>query len=117
MRWVNIKLINCIFKSENLDYNEFKENSYQVCETGNPYGHVKEFIRLNKRIRHDAHRVISPLAVRLSGIEEIYTASDINGNTYKFDIFEEGNYRINQVIKLKNYVREVMHETNINKNS
>ena len=117
MRWVNIKLINCIFKIEDLDYNGFKENSYQVCEPSNPYGHVKEFTRLSKKTKYDAHRVISPLAVRLAGTEEIYTVSDINGNTYKFDIFEEGNYRVNEVIKLKNYVREVMHETSINKNS
>ena len=110
MRWVNIKLINYIFKTEDLDYNEFKENSYQVCESDNPYGHVKEFIRLNKNRKYEAHRVISPLALRLDGIEDIYSVNDINGNTYKFDIFEDGNYRVIEVIELKENIEEVTND-------
>ena len=104
-------------KIEDLDYNEFKENSYQICESGNPYGHVKEFTKLSKKTRHDAHRVISPLAVRLAGIEEMYTVSDINGNTYIFDIFNEGNYRVNEAIIFKEYIEEVINERYIKKNS
>lgn len=57
------------------------------------------------------------MAISLSGIEETYGATDINGNTYKFDIFTEGNYRISEIIELKDNRMEAMHETNIIKNS
>ena len=60
--------------------------------------------------------VISLIAIKLFDVEEIYSATDINGNTYKFDIFEDGNYRVNEVIELKNNIKEAMHETNFNKN-
>lgn len=42
--------------------------------------------------------------MRLAGIEEMYTVSDINGNTYIFDIFKE-------------YIEEVINERYIKKNS
>ena len=115
-RWVNIKLINFIHKLKVTSYNDFNKEYYIIGERVNPYGHVKEFIKLTKATQSDAHRVISPLAIKLFGIEEIYSVTDINGNTYKFDIFEDGDYRVNEVLELKNNIKEAMYETNFNKN-
>lgn len=67
--------------------------------------------------QEEAHRVISPLAAKYAGIEEAYSATDINGKTYKFDIFEDGNYRVSEVIKLKSKSKEVANERNPNTNS
>jgi len=55
--------------------------------------------------------------VRFAGIEEMYTVSDINGNTYIFDIFNEGNYRVSEAIIFKEYIEEVINERYIKKNS
>lgn len=72
----------------------------------NPYGHVKEFVKLEQSIQKDAHIVISPLASKFAGIEESYSVTDINGYTYDFDIFENGNYRVSKVELLKDKVKE-----------
>lgn len=110
------KFLKSIFKNISKDYNDIenKVNIYEICEPGNPYGHVKEFTRLSKKVRYDAHRVISPIAAKLANIEMAYSATDINGNTYKFDIFDGGDYRISAVIGLKKYIKEVAHERNPN---
>lgn len=110
------KFLKSIFKNISKDYNDIenKVNIYEICEPGNPYGHVKEFTRLSKKVRYDAHRVISPIAAKLANIEIAYSATDINGNTYKFDIFDGGDYRISAVIGLKKYIKEVAHERNPN---
>ena len=108
--------LKSIFKNKLKDYNDIenKVNIYEICELGNPYGHVKEITRLSKKVRYDAHRVISPIAAKLANIEIAYSVTDINGNTYKFDIFGEGDYRISAVIELKEYIKEVAHEKNPN---
>ncbi len=51
-------------------------------------------------------------------IDDLYTRVKpvYNGNIYKFDIFEDGDYRVNEVVELKNNIKEAMHETNFNKN-
>ena len=36
-------------KDEYLDYIDFNGNSYQICESGNLYGHVKKFTKLSKK--------------------------------------------------------------------
>lgn len=113
-----IKIINYIFKTKDLSYNYFKDNSYQIYESGNPYGHVKEFIRLNKKIRYDAHRVISKKALILNLYNiEIGSATDINGNIYYFDVFEDGYYRIFRINNYKENIMEVANEKYIKTNS
>ena len=94
------------------DYNNIilDVNKDIIQESSNPYGHVKEFNKLKKSIKYEAHRVISPLAVRLADIEDTYSVTDINGNTYIFDIFEDGYYRISEVRKLKDESKEVVDE-------
>lgn len=92
-------------------------NNLYIFEKDNPYGHIREFNKLSKDIKIEAHRVISPLAVRLVGIEDIYSVTDINGNTYKFDIFEDGNYRISEVRKFKNIFKEDIDEKYSKKNN
>lgn len=101
------------------DYNNIilDVNKNIIQESSNPYGHVKEFNKLKKSIKYEAHRVISPLAVRLADIEDTYSVTDINGNTYIFDIFEDGYYRVSEVIKFKNYIKEVAYERYFRKNS
>lgn len=94
------------------DYNSIilDVNNFCVAENDNPYGHVREFNRLDKNTKIDAHRVISPFAIRLANIEDTYSATDINGNTYMFDIFEDGNYRISEVVGLKTDYKEDLDE-------
>lgn len=76
------------------DYNKVIQyvNLYDVTESDNLYGHVRKFMILPKNIKRDAHRVIFPLALKLTGIEEVYSVRDMNGNLYDFEIFSDGNY-------------------------
>lgn len=108
-----------MLKNNIKEYSEriLNTNKYFVLERNNPYGHIREFYKLKKSIQIDAHRVISPIAIKLANIEDTYSVTDINGNTYIFDIFEDGNYRISEIIRFKNYVEEVTDEEYIEKNS
>lgn len=112
-------MLKSIEKINIKDYNDviLNVNNSCVSESGNPYDHVKDFSKLEKHIKIEAHRVISPLAVRLVGIEDVYSVTDINGNTYKFDIFEDGNYRISEVRKFKNIFKEDLDEKYSKKNN
>ena len=89
-----------------------------ISESANPYGHVKKFNRLSKDIRMAAHRVISKVALELYGESKIYgSAIDVNGNLYDFEIFSDMTYRVIDVKKYKDNIKEVAHETNPNTNS
>lgn len=103
----------------NLNYNKSIQivNRFLISEKDYLYGHDKRFIRLRKDIKKEAHRVISPLALKYFGLEEVYSATDINGNTYRFDIFEDGNYRVSDIVKLKDYIKEVTYEDKIETDS
>ena len=93
-------------------------NDFCVSEKDYTYGHIKEFIRLRKEIKKEAHRVISSKVLLLNSYGKIFGSEiDINGNTYDFEIFEDSDYRIVNVEKYKDINKEVMHERNINKNS
>ena len=107
---IYIKLTNFIHKNEPKSYNDIKDKYYIIDEKGNMYGHIREFIRLSKNIKFDAHRVISIVAVKFAGIEDAYSVTDINGNTYDFEIFEEGNYRVTRIEKFKDISKEVINE-------
>ena len=85
--------------------------------TINKYGHVREFDKLLKNQKQEAYRVISPLAIKFAGIEESYSAIDINGNTYDFEIFQDGNYRIIRIELFKENNKEVLDERYSKKNS
>ena len=101
-------MIKSIEKNKLVEYNDIilNVNNYEIDEPGNPYGHTKEFKRLKNNIKYEAHRVIAPLAIRLIGIEDKYSVTDINGNTYIFDIFEDGYYRVSEVRRLKERSKE-----------
>ena len=101
------ELVNNIKKSYNC---VIQYVNFEISELSNLYGHSNNFMKLKKETRYEAHRVISPLALRLAGIEDIYSVNDINGNTYKFDIFEDGNYRVIEVIELKGNIEEVTND-------
>ena len=105
-------MLKSIEKENNNKYNYVIQNvnSFEIYEPCNPYGHVKEFMKLNKETKYEAHRVISPLAIKLFGIEEVYSVVDINGNAYKFDIFEDGDYRVSEVRKFKNVFKEATND-------
>ena len=83
----------------------------------NKYGHINEFDKLLKIQKQEAYRVISPLAIKFAGIEESYSAIDINGNIYDFEIFLDGNFRITNIEKYTDNSKEVSYETKINRNS
>ena len=105
-----LKIIEKIF---NRDYNinTHNVNNGEICEPGNPYGHVLEFNKLSNEIKKDAHRVISNKALRLYSMNKIFgSATDINGNRYDFDIFQDAMYRITGVEKCKNNIEEVLDE-------
>lgn len=109
-------LKNKFEKAYRMSYNNTKQTTMFATEKNNPYGHVKEFVKLKQETQEEAHRVISPVAAKLSGTEEVGAATDINGNTYKFDIFEDGIYRVSEVIKLKENIMEVADEIYSNGN-
>ena len=108
---VNIKLIKSVLKIINKDYNYINEDNFIIAESGNPYGHVKEFNRLDNSTKRDAHRVISNKALSLF-INNISfgAATDINGNIYYFDVFEDGYYRVVKVNRYNNDIKEVTNE-------
>lgn len=107
-------MLKDIVKKIITDYNEIIQlvNNFSISESSNIYGHTKEFMKLKKVTRYEAHRVISPIALRLAGIEDAYSVTDINGNTYKFDIFEDGNYRVIEVERFSNIIKEDLDERN-----
>ena len=108
-------MLKSVEKGKDREYNYVIQNvNFMVCESNNPYGHVDNFTKLDWGQKSDAHRVISPLALTLSGIETTYSVKDINGNTYIFDIFSDGYYRVISVEKFKNNIEEVVDERNIN---
>ena len=112
--------LKSIFKNKLKDYNDIKSkvNLYEISELNNPYGHSKEFTRLNKKIRYDAHRVISKKALILNSYNiAIGAATDINGNIYYFDVFEDGYYRIFRIDNYKEANKEVINEKYIKTNS
>ena len=116
--WRNVA--NRFEKAYKMKYNNSTNEAstrYKATPKNNPNGHVKEFLKLTGKQQQEAHRVISPVASRLAGIEEAYSATDINGTTFKFEIFEDGNYRVFEVIKLRNNSKEVANETNPSENS
>ena len=110
---------NTLEKLKNKEYNLGIVNIYEIRERdyGNPYGHIKEFIKLSAKEKYEAHRVISPIAIELAGIEDIYSINDINGNTYIFDIFEDGDYRVIDMFIEKKRIKEVSNEKYFKKNS
>ena len=111
-------MLKDIEKVKNIEYNLniLKVNNFAIAEPGNIYGHSSSFMKLKSEIRSDAHRVISPLALRLVGIEDTYSVTDINGNTYKFDIFEDGNYRVFDIEKFKDIIKEDLNERTYKEN-
>ena len=112
-------MLKDIVKKVITDYNKVIQlvNNFSISESSNIYGHTKEFMKLKKVTRYEAHRVISPIALRLAGIEDAYSVTDINGNTYKFDIFEDGNYRVFELEIFSNIIEEVADEKYFKKNS
>lgn len=92
-------------------------NEPSIKYKANKYGHVREFDKLLKNQKQEAYRVISPLAIKFAGIEESYSAIDINGNVYDFEIFLDGNFRITNIEKYSDNSKEVSYETKINRNS
>ncbi len=105
-------MLKSIEKENNNKYNYVIQNvnNFEICEPGNPYGHVRKFMRLKKEKKYEAHRVISPVALKLSGIEEVYSARDINGNRYDFEIFSDSTYRVIDVAIYKEIIEEVLDE-------
>ena len=116
----------------------YNDKSYVVCKTynlndivsnniinepsikysiNNLYGHSKEFIKLPNRQKEEAYRVISSLALKFAGIEESYSTTDINGNTYDFEVFSDGNFRIIRMEVFKENNKEVLDERYSKKNS
>ena len=85
--------------------------------TINKYGHIDEFIKLNTTQKEEAYRVISSLAIKFMGIEESYSVTDINGNTYDFEIFSDGNFRVTKLERFKEENKEVLDERYFKKNS
>lgn len=68
-------------------------------------------MRLNKQAKYDAHRVISNVAIKLAYENKIYgSATDINGNTYIFEIFGDLTYRIINIEVFNKNVEEVINE-------
>ena len=111
-KYIYKMLIKCYNTNENVDVN------YEVCEYGNPYGHIKEFNKLNDNVKKDAHRVISTKALKLYSKNKIYgSVVDINGNTYDFDIFTDGSYRVTGVEKIKNNIEVIADGKYFKKNS
>ena len=93
-------------------------NNYMVCERDYTYGHVKEFIRLRKNIKKEAHRVISNKVLLLNSYKKSFGSEiDINGNTYDFEIFSDGDYRVVNVEKYKDEIEEVSNEKYTKTNS
>lgn len=93
-------------------------NNYEICEPGNPYGHIKEFMKLKKDKKYEAHRVMSLVATILAAKEKDYgVVTDINGNTYYFDVFEDGYYRVAKIAKYNHLTKEVTNEKYIKTNS
>ena len=84
----------------------------------NPYGHINDFVNLSEETQGDAHKVISPLAAELNSKgKQFGTTTDVNGNTYDFEVFGDSTYRVTNVEKLKDCVKEVASDRNPNKNS
>ena len=113
-------MLKSIEKESNNIYNYVIQNvnNFGICEPGNPYGHVREFMRLKKEMKYEAHRVISPIATILAIKEKDYgVVTDINGNTYYFDVFEDGYYRVAKVAKYNHLTKEVTNEKYIKTNS
>lgn len=93
-------------------------NDFCVSEKDYTYGHIKEFIRLRKEIKKEAHRVISSKALLLCSYNINFgTVYDINGNVYYFEVFSDGNYRISGLKKYKNVFKEVIYEEYFKENS
>ena len=113
-------MIKDIEKVKNIEYNLniLKVNNFLISESGNIYGHVKEFNKLKKDIKYEAHRVISKKALELCSKGKIFgSAIDVNGNIYLFEIFSDTAYRIVNVEIFKEIVEEVLNEKYIKKNS
>lgn len=106
-------MLKDIEKVKNIEYNLniLKVNNFLISESGNIYGHVKEFNKLKKDIKYEAHRVISKIVLELYSKGKIYgSAIDINGNTYDFEIFNDITYRIIRIEKFNNDIEEVLNE-------
>ena len=101
------------------DYNNIilNVNNFIISDKDNPYGHIKEFNKLNKNVRMDAHRVISFVAIKMANIENLYSVTDINGNTYDIEIFGDTTYRVVNIEIFNNNVEEVLNEKYIKTNS
>ena len=85
--------------------------------TINKYGHISDFLKLSIKQKEEAYRVISSLAIKLAGIEESYSATDINGNTYDFEIFQDGNFRVTRIERFNKDKEEVLDERYSKKNN
>jgi len=118
MYWRNVK--KRFEKAYNMSYNtkNKKASSRYATVDNNPYGHVEDFVMMSQKQQAEAHRVISPKASELATLGEEYgSATDINGNTYYFDVLEDGNYRVDRVSKHRDIVEEVANETDTNRDS
>jgi hypothetical protein len=114
----NTKLMaSKVEKNMDSEYNKDETRPFRYAtEKNNPYGHTIDFVKMNRQQQHEAHRVISPLAAKYAGVEETYSVRDINGNMFDFDVFEDGNYRVSEVELIKDSVKEVVDETETNRN-
>lgn len=106
-------------KTPSIEYNLDRNNVniYEIRERdySNPYGHIKEFMKLDYKTRFNAHRVVSNKVVLAYSDGLIYdVAIDVNGNLYYFEIFSDSSYRITNIEKSKENIKEVANETNIN---
>lgn len=113
-------MLKCIENLEMINYNIviLDVNNFEVSESDNPYGHVREFNRLDKDTKKNAYRVISMIALELYGKGKIYgSAIDVSANTYDFEIFSDATYRVIEVKKYNENVREAMYGRNIEKDS
>lgn len=109
-------------KAFNMEYNNNEKANTKFTKfatrENNPYGHIKDFVNLSEETQADAHKVISPLAAELNSKgKQFGTTTDVNGNTYDFEVFGDSTYRVINVEKLKDSVKEVASERNPNKNS
>ena len=113
-------MLKSIAKRIEHNYNKIIQlvNNFTISESDYIYGHVKEFIRLSKKLKKEAHRVISRKALLLCSKNKIYGSElDINGNRYDFEVFSDGNYRVIEVNKYKDISEEVSNEKYFKKNS
>ena len=106
---------NTLEKIKNKEYNLDIVNIYGICENNNPYGHIEEFMKLSTKEKCEAHRVISSQAILSYSEGLIYdVVIDVNGNLYYFEIFSDSSYRVTDVKKSKESIKEVANETNTN---